>query len=119
VKAAVTSCGQKLVSNTDPRFGRCSWFIVADTETGEYRAVSNEQVNAAQGAGIQAAETICRLGVEALITGHCGPKAFRVLRSAGIKVYTGNQGTVADVLDKLKRGLLKEAEEANVEGHWM
>ncbi len=119
MKAAVTSSGQNLESHLDPRFGRCSWFIVADTETGEYRAVSNEQINSVQGAGIQAAEKVSRLGVEAVITGHCGPKAFRALKAAGIKVYTGGQGTVAEVLDKLKRGLLEEATSADVEGHWM
>lgn len=107
MKAAVTSCGQNLESNIDPRFGRCGWFIVADMETGDYRAVSNEQINATQGTGIQAAEKVSRLGVEAVITGHCGPKAFMTLKAAGIKVYTGSQGTVAEVLEKLKTGLLK------------
>ncbi|MFZ5631258.1 MAG: NifB/NifX family molybdenum-iron cluster-binding protein [Bacillota bacterium] len=119
MKTAVTSHGRNLESSVDPRFGRCSWFIVADIKTGEYRAVSNERnLNAARGAGIQAAERVSRLGVQAVITGHCGPKAFRVLRAAGIKVYSAGEGTVAEVLDKLKRGMLKEAEAPDVEGHW-
>ncbi|MCL6610702.1 MAG: NifB/NifX family molybdenum-iron cluster-binding protein [Peptococcaceae bacterium] len=120
MRVAVSALGQDLESKVDPRFGRCKWFIVADTETGKYQSVSNEQnLNAGQGAGIQAAENASRLGVEAVITGHCGPKAFRVLKAAGIKLYSGVDGTVAESLEKLKKGMLKEAGGADVEGHWM
>lgn len=120
MKVAVTSRGETLESRVDPMFGRCSWFVVADTESGKYRAVSNEQsFNAAQGAGIQAAEQASRQGVEAVITGHCGPKAFRTLSAAGIKVFSGTDGTVAEVLELFKGGKLKEATGADVEGHWL
>ncbi|MCL6560249.1 MAG: NifB/NifX family molybdenum-iron cluster-binding protein [Firmicutes bacterium] len=119
MKVAVTARGEELSSPVDPRFGRCSWFIVADTETGEYHAVSNQQnLNAAQGAGIQAAENVCRQGVGAVVTGHCGPKAFRTLNAAGIKVFTGADGTVAETLTKFKNGSFTEADGADVEGHW-
>ena len=117
---AVTSMGQNMESKVDPRFGRANWFIVFDTETDEYRVVSNEQnLNAGQGAGIQSAEIISRSGVEALITGNCGPKAFRALGAAGIQVFCGAEGTVAEVLEKFKSGKLEKAAGANVEGHWV
>ena len=120
MKVAITAQGKDLESLVDPRFGRCGWLIVADTETGEYRAVSNEQnLNAVQGAGIQAAENAGRQGVEAVITGHCGPKAFRTLNAAGIKVFTGARGTVAEALESFKSGSLKESDDADVEGHWL
>lgn len=120
MRVAITARGQDLESMVDPRFGRCSWFIVADTVTGKFRAVNNEQnLNAAQGAGIQAANNASRQGIEAVITGHCGPKAFRTLSAAGIKVYSGAEGTVAETLQKFKSGELKEADGADVEGHWM
>lgn len=120
MKTAVTSQGKDLNSVMDPRFGRCRWFILVDTETGQYQAVSNDQnLSAPQGAGIQAAETVSRLGVQAVITGHCGPKAFKVLQAAGIKVYTGAQGTVGEILHKFKNGMFDEAGAADVEGHWM
>jgi predicted Fe-Mo cluster-binding NifX family protein len=92
--------------------------IIADTETGQYRAVPNEGNEAAQGAGIQTAESVARLGVQSVITGHCGPKAFRVLKAAGVKVYSGSGGTVAAALHRLKKGELPESEAADVEGHW-
>lgn len=118
MKTAVTAQGQDLDSMVDPRFGRCQWLIIADTDTGQYQAVPNERLQAAQGAGIQAAESVARLGVESVITGHCGPKAFRVLKAAGVKVYSGGGGTVAEALHRLKKGELPESEVADVEGHW-
>ncbi len=119
MKVAVTSQGQNLDSKVDLRFGRASWFIVVDTETGEYQAVSNEQnLSAGQGAGIQSAQNVSRQGVEAVITGNCGPKAFRTLNAAGIKIFTGAEGSVSGVLEQFKSGKLSEASGANVEGHW-
>jgi len=120
LKVAVTSMGKNLESKVDPRFGRANWFLVVNTETGDYDVVNNEQnLNAGQGAGIQSAENISRYGVEAVITGNCGPKAFKTLGAAGIKVYCGAEGTVAEVLEKFNSGKLNIAAGANVEGHWV
>lgn len=120
MKIAISAEGQGLESRVDQRFGRCRWFTLIDTETGNYQAVANEQnLNAAQGAGIQSAEIVSRNGAEAVVTGHCGPKAFRTLTVAGIKIFTGAEGTVADALEKFKTGALTEAEDADVEGHWV
>lgn len=120
LKVAVTSIGQDLDSKVDPRFGRASWFIVVDTETNQHQVFSNEQnLNAGQGAGIQSAENISRQGVEAVITGNCGPKAFRTLGAAGIRVYCGADGKVSEVLEQFKSGKIKQVEGANVEGHWV
>lgn len=119
MKIAITSSGEALESRVDPRFGRAAKFIILDTETGEFQARDNIQnLNAAQGAGIQAAETVFQLGVESVITGHCGPKAFHALSAAGIKVFTGAQGTVGEVVEAFKVGKLAAAESADVEGHW-
>jgi predicted Fe-Mo cluster-binding NifX family protein len=106
-------------SEMDPRFGRANCFIVVDTVTGEHLAVDNTQnLNAAQGAGIQAAQSVARLKAEAVLTGHCGPKAFRVLNEAGIKIYVGAEGTVQTAVEKLKAGEYKVAGCPDVEGHW-
>jgi predicted Fe-Mo cluster-binding NifX family protein len=119
MKVAVTSQGPALSNPLDPRFGRASCFIVLDTETGQHHVVDNTQnVNAAQGAGVQAAQTVANLKVEAVLTGHCGPKAFRVLDAAGIKVYLADEGTVEEAVEKLKAGEYKVAQGADVEGHW-
>ena len=120
MKVAITSQGTELDSQVDPRFGRAKFFIVVDTETGEFKAVDNAQnLNAAQGAGIQAGRNVAELGVTSVITGHVGPKAFSVLQTAGIKIYTGAAGTINAALEQLKSGSLQCTENATVEGHWM
>ena len=119
MKIAVTSQGKKLEDPLDPRFGRAVSFLVFDTETNDFQVVDNTMnLNAAQGAGIQAAESLSRLGVETLITGHCGPKAFRVLSAAGINVFNTDAPTVAEALERFRSGKLTGIESANVEGHW-
>lgn len=113
---AVTSQGHTMESQVDSRFGRASMFIIYDTETNTFKVQSNAQnINAAQGAGLQAAQTVARAGAECVITGHCGPKAFRTLQEAGIKVYTGVQGTVAQAIDSFKKGELHAADAADVD----
>jgi predicted Fe-Mo cluster-binding NifX family protein len=120
MKIAVTSRGGTLDSRMDPAFGRAKGFIVVDTDSGEFVFVGNEQnVNAAQGAGIQAAANVAGLGVACVISGHCGPKAFRTLAAAGIDVVLGADGTVGEVLERFKAGELSPSEGADVESHWV
>ena len=120
MKLAVTSQGLDLASTLDPRFGRARCFVVIDTETGQMTAVDNSvNLNAAQGAGIQAGRMAVELGADAVITGHVGPKAFATLQAGGVKVYTGATGTVADAIEQFKAGKLKQSTGADVEGHWV
>jgi predicted Fe-Mo cluster-binding NifX family protein len=117
MKVAVTSQGDQLTSEVDLRFGRASWFVVLDTKTGEHESVDNSKnVDAAQGAGVQAAQTMAELEVDAVVTGHCGPRAYRVLESAGIKVYLGADGTIQSAIERLKSGALEEADGPSVDG---
>jgi predicted Fe-Mo cluster-binding NifX family protein len=119
MKIVFTAQGETLEAPLDPRFGRAAKFIVVDTDNGALAAHDNAQnLNAAQGAGIQAAQTVAGLGVQAVVTGNCGPKAFRVLRAAGIQVFTTQAATVAEALALYHAGTLTEAKAANVEGHW-
>jgi len=119
MKIIVSASGEGLEALVDPRFGRAAGFVLFDTQTREARNIGNRQsLNAAQGAGIQAAEAVSRLGAECLITGNCGPKAYRTLQAAGIKVYTGAAGTVGEAIAALEQGRLTPAGAANVEEHW-
>jgi predicted Fe-Mo cluster-binding NifX family protein len=119
VKVVVTSSGRTVDSQVDPRFGRAPHFILVDTASGATEAIDNGAgVAAAQGAGVQAAETVSRLGVDCLVTGHCGPKAFRTLQAAGIPVFIGASGTVSGALELLEQGRLERATGPDVGGHW-
>jgi len=119
MKIAVSSTGKDLEATLDTRFGRDAYFVIVDPDTLVFDAVENKQnLNLAQGAGIQAAKTVLQHKADALITGNCGPKAFKVLEAAGIKVYAGVAGRVRDIVDQFKKGVLSESSEPNVEGHW-
>ena len=119
MKVAFTTSGHDLGAAMDSRFGRASQFLVYDLEHDTFQAVDNQAgQQASQGAGIQAAETIARLGVGALVTGHCGPNAFRVLQAAGVAVYGTDAGTVADALAAYRDGRLARIEAPDVHGHW-
>ena len=120
MKIVISTSGASSDAPVDPRFGRAENFLVYDTETESFRVVPNIQnVNAAQGAGIQAGQHVASTGASVVITGNCGPKAFRVLDAAGVKVFLYTNGTVKQALDDYLAGKLEEAASANVEGHWM
>jgi len=119
MKVIITARGKEISDDMDPRFGRAKFFIMADTETNKTTVHDNSQnLNAAQGAGIQAAQNVARLGAEAVITGNVGPNAFQTLNAGGIKVYLCSQATVAEAVRKFKAGELEKVSSANVQGHW-
>jgi len=120
MRIAVTSQGGDMANQVDPRFGRAKFFVVVDTETGAFVAHDNAQnVNAAQGAGIQAAQHVIELDVEAVLTGNVGPKAFSTLQAGNIRTYVGATGSVKQAVEEFKAGQLECVTEANVEGHWV
>ena len=119
MKIVVTASGTEMTDQVDPRFGRAKYFLVVDTATGESEPHDNAQnLAAAQGAGIQAARNVADLGVEAVVTGNVGPKAFSTLQASGMKIYIGAGGTVADAVEQFKAGKLECPNQANVQGHW-
>ena len=118
MKVAVSSTGNGLDSQVDPRFGRCSTFIIVDTETMQAEVMPNSSIGAAHGAGIGAAQAVAGAGVKAVITGHVGPNAHMALSQAGVKTYIGAFGTVRQTVEAYKRGELREASSPTVGGHF-
>jgi len=119
VKISITATGDTVDAQVDPRFGRARFIIIHDTESGTTEAVANEtNMTAQQGAGVQTAKRIIQSGARAVISGHVGPRAFRALASQGIAVYLSESTTVKEAIERLKRGELKAAEGADVDGHW-
>ncbi len=117
MKIAITSMGAKLEDKVDPRFGRCHYFILFDTETNKFEAVENTGAQGMGGVGIQSGQIMADKGVETVLTGSCGPNAFQTLQSAGIEVITGASGTVQEAIDKFKSGELKAISQANASAH--
>lgn len=118
-KIAITSEGPTLDDALDPRFGRAAGFIVVDPQTLEFDYVDNGAGQAmAQGAGIQAAESVVQAGAKALLTGYVGPKAFMALRAAGIRVAQNLENmTVRQAVERFNSGKLAWADAPNRRGH--
>ncbi len=101
-KICITSTGKNLEAEVDPNFGRAQYFLIVDPETMDFEVAHNHNIEAAQGAGIQSAQLISNKNIGTILTGSCGPNALRILQSSGIKVITGANGKVKDVLAKYK-----------------
>jgi len=117
MKICISSTGEGLNAQVDPRFGRCSYFLIVDTDTMSFESISNESAMASGGAGIQAAQTIADKDVGAVVTGNIGPNAFQTLSAAGMKIFTGASGTIKESVEKYKKGELKETEVPSVGSH--
>jgi predicted Fe-Mo cluster-binding NifX family protein len=100
MKIAISATDNTKSAMVDPRFGRTSWLLIVDTNTGDLiEAIDNSQGReAAHGAGISAAVLVVDKGVEAVLTGRVGPKALPILEKAGIKIVTGVEGNVQEAV---------------------
>ena len=120
MRIVVSAQGDHLDSEVDPRFGRAMRFLLVDTEDMSCKVIENEQnFDLPQGAGIQAAQNAARHDPDVVLTGNCGPKAFKVLQTAGVQVVIGVKGVIRDVVQAYMEGKYEAAQEANVEGHWV
>jgi predicted Fe-Mo cluster-binding NifX family protein len=117
MKICVTSEGGTLDSRVDPRFGRCRYFIVADTDTSEFEAIENPNIESMGGAGIQSAQFVASKKVKAVVTGNVGPNAFQTLQAAGIEIFTNASGTIKETIEKYKRGEFKAVSGPSVGSH--
>ena len=119
MKIAVTSTGTDLDSPVDPRFGRAAFILIIDSETFDVEVLDNsENVNALKGAGIQAACMVSDKKAEVLLTGFCGPNAFKAINAANIGVANNASGSVRDAVKAYLDGELPLSDKPNVEGQW-
>jgi len=119
MKIAVSASSPELDGSVDPRFGRCSYFLIVDPETMEFEAVENPYVSASGGAGIQAAQLVAGKNVQAVLTGSCGPNAFQTLKTAGVKVIVGVTGNIKEAARSYMSGAeFKEASGPDVPPHF-
>ena len=118
MKIAITAKEPNMESEVDQRFGRCKYLLGVDTETLKYEAIDNENALSAGGAGISTARMIAGKGVSAVLTGNCGPNAYKVLNDAGIKIITGVTGKVSEAIEKYNSGGFSVTEEPSVGEHF-
>lgn len=118
MKIAITSSGPTLESSVAPRFGRCGYFLIVDPQTMEYEAVENSNATLGGGAGIQSAQLLSRSGADTVLTGNCGPNAFRTLEAAGIQVIVGVSGSIQEAVEQYKAGVHTAVPNPNVASHY-
>ena len=116
---AISAFENNLDAPVNERFGRAKGFVIYDDEVKSSEFIENKQnLQAAQGAGIQSAQKVYEAGAKVLISGHCGPKAFKLLQAANVKIFLSEGGSIRDNIKKFNDAQLEEIENADVEGHW-
>ncbi len=117
MRICITSEGTGLDSKVDPRFGRCQYFVIVDTDTMEFEAIKNPNLESMGGAGIQSGQLVAAARVKAVLTGNVGPNAFQTLQAAKVEIFTGASGTLNEVIDSFKKGAFKAVSGPSVGSH--
>ena len=118
---AVSSEGPSLEDFVDPRYGRAGGFVLAAYTDGDGPADVSYLDNGAsqvlaQGAGIATTENLVNAGVEVVISGYVGPKAFEALKAAGVTVIQDMDGmSVGEALRRYRLGQCAAADGPNRE----
>jgi predicted Fe-Mo cluster-binding NifX family protein len=110
MKLCVSSTGKDIGSRVDTAFGRAPYFLIIDTETMDLEVLKNSAATVGHGAGIAAAKTVSDKGVDAVLSGYVGPKAFNGLQASDIMVFEGasEKDTIQEALTKFKRNEYRE-----------
>jgi predicted Fe-Mo cluster-binding NifX family protein len=107
MRVLVSSRGKYMDSMIAPRFGRCRFFVIVETENMDFEVYENKNAFLRDNAGINSAKFAVSKGVGTVLTGFMGPKAFRVFKNSGARVFTGISGTVLDAVDDYEKGELR------------
>ena len=112
MKIGISSTGMNASNIADPRFGRCSYFAVYDTDNNSYDFIQNKAQQAAGGGGIAAAQQMIDEDVEIILTGNMGPNAYNVIKGSDIKVYRISSVSVEKAVELFKEAKLEMITEA-------
>mgnify|MGYP006281427439 FL=1 len=117
MKIGISATGPDLEAQVEPRFGRCPYFLIVDPQSLDFEALENPSTASMGGAGIQSAQLMSDKGVSTVLTGNCGPNAFRTFEAANIHVVTGVSGPVRQAVEQFQSGALEPSGSANVASH--
>ena len=118
MKICISAQGNDLEAEVDPRFGRCQYFIIVDTDTDEADILENPNKDGMGGVGIQSGQLMTEKQVKVVLTGNVGPNAFQTLQAGGIEVISGVSGKVKEAVEKYKKGKFKETQAPSVDSHF-
>jgi predicted Fe-Mo cluster-binding NifX family protein len=109
MNVAISSQDKRWDSPVEPWLGRAAYFLIVDTDSMIFDALENESTgDAPHVAEIKAARLVIDAGAQAVLTGNCGFEARRMLASAGIRLFQGGPGTIAETIEQFKNGKLTE-----------
>lgn len=108
MKIAISATGETNEALLDMRFGRCRYFQIYNTESGETVSLENKGMSSSGGAGIASSNQLVDEKVDVIITGSLGPNAFEIIKKAGIKAYKCGNIAISSVLHKYKNNELSE-----------
>ena len=86
MKVAITSTGNSLESSVDPRFGRCAFFAIYDTESQGIEFIPNPAKEAEEGAGPKAVQMVASREAKKIVSGEFGMKIKPLLDSLKIQM---------------------------------
>ena len=120
MKLAITSQGPDLDSLIYVRFDMARYFIVFDTDSGEFTTHDNaENRDGYQESAHQAAKVLRNMGVDAVLTCTIGPRALAVFQRGDVEVYVCDIGSVRNAVEQFRAGRLHSAAKPNVGAHLM
>lgn len=113
-KIAICSTGDDPWAIIEERFGRCTRFIIWDLDTGTFEVLNNREIDSDKSPGVDSAKRLIQAGVGSLIVDHIGPQAFRVLKKARVRIYTGASGmSITQTIAMFEANELTELESAH------
>ncbi len=111
MRVCIPAVGSDMESKICPIFGRTPYFVFVEVNEGNISSWNSEK-NPAEyargGAGIMAAQKVVDAGCKAVIAISIGPKAYDLLRAAGIKIYRGFEASIRENVEKMIRNELEE-----------
>ncbi|CQR72410.1 Dinitrogenase iron-molybdenum cofactor [Sporomusa ovata DSM 2662] len=118
MKIAITAHGENRQSAVDSRFSLADYFVLYDEESNTWSSLALTNIQNpehTQGSGIQSSQNLAKTGAKVLITGHVGPKAFKVLQAEQIALYSVGEmnSTVEEALAAFQSGKLSDLNAPN------
>jgi len=104
MKIAISSQSNSIESNVDPRFGRCPFFAIYDTESSNLEFLVNPGKAAEGGAGPVATSFVANQKAEKVFSGAFGAKIKSLFDELKIQmIVVPTETTIKDIIEKLKK----------------
>ena len=99
MKIGVSATGGSMDAAVEPRFGRCAYFLIVESETMRFEPFSNPATSMPGGAGPRTVQEFVNRGAEVVLTGQVGLNAQEAFEAASLEVVTGVSGTVREAVE--------------------